>query len=226
MLEVYRDFDINSIGERSFHVIPLVKSDIYDIRLSVLDEELNPIEGIVIRWPFFQSMGFSSAVERKPEVISEIRSLLRDGTSLPIYRELLISAQNNIWRGQYRLVPVEANSAFESFVPKIIFLLDKTVNRTELKDLYSKLLKLEEVLSIALRSSSNSEVAWFTLPADGWKTLIQSELLNWYSDCYLLRNKVIHEGYNKVTNDEAKKSYTATISAINYIQCELNKFIK
>ena len=225
ILEVYRDQDRNNLDEKSFHVIQLVKTDIYDIRLVAIDEKLNEIEGFVVRKPSFHRVGFGAAVERKPEIIAEIRKLLKDGSSLPIYRELMNSALNYIWRGQYRLVPVEANTAFESFIPEIIHLLDPHANRSELKNLYTKLLRLEDILSTALSNSIMNTVSWFTKPPDGLKTLAQSEFQKWHDDCYRIRNKVIHEGYNKVTRQEAIKAYEASLSAINYVQSEVRKII-
>jgi hypothetical protein len=225
MLEVYRDQDRNNLDEKSFHVMPLVITDLYDIRLCALNEKLNEIDNLVIRRPSFHRVGLGTAVERKPEVVSEIRKILKDGFSLPIYRELMNSALNYIWRGQYRLVPVEANTALESFIPEIIHLLDPSVNRSELKDAYLKLLKLENILSIALSNSNQSTVSWFTKPPDGWKSLAQNEFQKWHDDCYCLRKKVIHEGYNNVSRQEAIKAYEASLSAINYVQSEVRKII-
>ena len=225
MLEVYRDQDRNKLDEKSFHIIPLVKSDLYDFRIVAVDEKLNEIEGFVIRKPAFHRVGFGATVERKPEIISAIRKLLKDGTPLPVYRELMNSAINYIWRGQYRLVPVEANTALESFIPDIIHLLDPSVDRSELTKLYKKLLKLEEVLSAALNRSNQNAISWFTKPPDGWKTLVQCELKKWYDECYSLRNKVIHEGYNNVSRQDAIKAYEASLSAINYVQTQVRKIV-
>ena len=127
MLEVYRDQDRNNLNEKSFHIIPLVKSDLYGFRMVAVDERFNKIEGFVIRKPFYHSVGFSSAVDRKPDIISAISKLLKDGTVLPIYRDLLNSAINHIWRGQYRLVPVEANTALESFTTHGLYRLYGTL---------------------------------------------------------------------------------------------------
>lgn len=226
MLEIYRDQDRNNLDEKSFHIIPLVKTDIYDIRLFAIDENLKEVDGFVVRKPSFHRVGFGNAVHRKPEITAEIKKWLKDGISLPIYRELMNSSLNYIWRGQYRLVPVEANTALESFIPEIIYLLNPNINRSELGNLYDKLLKLEGVLSTLLLNSGFDSLSWFSKPSDGWKTLVQSELKEWYDDCYSIRNRVIHEGYNKVTRQEAEKAYKAALSAINYIQLEIRKIIK
>jgi hypothetical protein len=87
-------------------------------------------------------------------------------------------------------------------------------------------LKLEEVLSTALKNSGFTPVSWFTKPAAGWKTLSQNELRKWHDDCHKIRNKVIHEGFDKVTRQEAMEAYNASLSAINYVQTEVKKIIK
>lgn len=225
MLEVYRDQDRNNLDEKSFHIIPLVKNDLYDFRIVAVDQRLNEIKGFVIRKPAFHRVGLGATVERKPEIISSIMKLLKDGTSLPVYRELLNSAINYVWRGQYRLVPVEANTALESFIPDIIHLLDPSVDRSALTNLYKKLLKIEDVLSVALTRSNQNTISWFTKPPDGWKTLAQCEMKKWYDDCYCLRNKVIHEGYNNVSRQDAIKAYEGSLSAINYVQTEVRKIV-
>jgi hypothetical protein len=226
MLEVYRDRDRNNLNEKSFHVVPLVQTDLSDFRLFAVDKCFNEVEGFVIRKPSFHRVGFGSAVERKQEIIDEIQILLQDGTPIPIYRELFSSALNYIWRGMYRLVPVEANTAFEGFVPEIIHLLDPTANRSQLPSIYEKLLKLEDVLSLALVQVREGIITWFTKPRNGWKTLYQQELKTWYNDCYCLRNRVIHEGYNKVSREEAIRSYEGAVAVVNYIQSEVRKIIK
>jgi len=226
MLEVYRDQDRNDLNEKSFHVIPLVRTDLSDIRLVAVDDSFTEVQGFSIRRPSFHRVGFGSAVERRPEIIDVIQDLLQTGSPIPVYRELLSSALNYIWRGFYRLVPVEANTAFESFVPEIIHLLDPTVNRNEYSGIYEKLLKLEEVLSSSLSQAGKSNVIWFAKPPNGWKTLNHQELNKWYNTCYLLRNRVIHEGYNKVARVEAIQSYEGALAGIIYIQSEVRKVIK
>jgi hypothetical protein len=84
---------------------------------------------------------------------------------------------------------------------------------------------LDVVLFTAMNNSSLNFTTWFTQPPDGWRTLVQTELKKWHDDCYNLRNKVIHEGYNKVTRQEAIKAYEASLLAINYIQSEVRKII-
>lgn len=81
-------------------------------------------------------------------------------------------------------------------------------------------------MSSQLINSGYSSVIWFNNPPQtGWQTLHQQELKTWHDDCYILRNKVIHEGYNRVTREEAIKGYEGAVTAINYIQAEIEKVI-
>jgi hypothetical protein len=88
------------------------------------------------------------------------------------------------------------------------------------------LLKLEEILSSALLQAGEGNIIWFLKPPNGWKTLNHQELNKWYKTCYLLRNRVIHEGYNKVSREDAIRSYEGALAGINYIQSEVIKVIK
>lgn len=223
LLEVYRNCDKNSLGQASFHIVPLVRADLSSIRIVVVDSELNEYPSFVVTWPTFHSVGMGKATQRDANIEGEIRRVLESGEPIPIERELISSARNHLWRGIYRLVPVEANTSFESFVPMAIMLIDPSVNISELPNLYSKILKLQEVLNARLNGSSKKGVSWFSSPANGWKTLIESNISRWYNDCYILRNRVIHEGYNAVTEQEATDSLGSMITAKHYIQTEINR---
>ncbi len=220
-LEVYRDQDKNGLGEKSFHIIPLVKSDLYSFLLVAIDEQFNEVGDFAITRPTFHRMGFGTPVQRKPEIINNIQMLLKSGDSIPIYRDLLHSALNYTWRGPYRLAPVEANTAFESFLSEIIYLLDQNFKKS--RYLCKNLISLQGILSTKLINSGYSSIVWFTNPPKGWEALHEQELKTWHDDCYLLRNKVIHEGYNRVTREEALKAYEGAIAAINYVQAEIRK---
>lgn len=224
MLEVYRDQDVNRLVGKSFHIVQLVKTDILDVRITGLGESLNEIEGFVISNPFSKPIMFGPE-GRTPEIIAGIRQTLKNGTPVPIYRDLMSSAHNYLWRGQYRLVPVEANTSFESYIAEAIRLLNPQIAISERDNLFNKLLKLEELLSISTRKSELDKVVWFTKPQNGWKSLIQADLRNWYDNCYQVRNKVIHEGYNQVTQQEALSAFQAAISAIKHVRSETSKVI-
>lgn len=223
VIEVYRDRDRNGLGEESFHVVPLVRGDLNRIRICVVDEHLHEYPNFVITWPTFASVGMGTSVERDSAVIADIETVLKSGDPIPIQRELVSSAQNHLWRSVYRLVPVEANTAFESFVPEMIARIDPTVSITGLKNLYSKLLKLEDIISTALSAVSIGTISWFSAPSGGWKTLTDQKLAAWYSDCYLVRNRIIHEGYSTVTRNEAQASLDTMLIARQYIEDEANR---
>ena len=154
LLAVYRDQDINRVGVSSFHVIELVRGDLSDISLVVVDDVLNQVTEFSVTWPGFRSMGFGDAVLREAEIVDAIREHLASGTAIPIERELLTSARNHLWRQQLRLVPVEANTAFESYSYSALKKFAPTTNLHESSDAFKKLQELESVFSSAATAKS------------------------------------------------------------------------
>jgi len=218
LLAVYRDRDVNKIGVSSFHVVELVRGDLSDISLVVVDDELNQVADFAVNWPAFQSMGFGDAVTRDPVVTAAIRDYLASGTEISIERELLASARNHIWRGQLRLVPIEANTAFESFAYSALRRVSPASQLPDTSDVFRKLQELEVVFSAAAVARSKQFFAWFNQSTPGWKGLQDSYLMQWHRDCYELRNKVIHRGYNSVTPAEAKAAIAGTEDAMAMIE--------
>lgn len=225
VLEVYRDSDRSSLGAESFHIVPLVRQDLSGVRIVVVDAELNEFPDFAITWPVFYSVGMGGAVDRPAQVVTEIENALLTGIPVPVERELVSSARNHMWRQLYRFVPVEVNTAFESFVPLVISKLDPLVNLPDTLDLYRKLLKLEGVISDRLTAKGEPALSWFSTPSDGWKTLIHPTLLRWHSDCYCLRNKIIHRGYNNVQREEADHALQAMLAACTYINAEVTRVL-
>ena len=218
LLSVYRDQDINKIGVSSFHVIELVRGDLSDISLVVVDDELRQITDFAITWPGFHSMGFGSAVERDSSVVQAIRDYLASGTEITIERELLSSARNHLWRRQLRLVPIEANTAFEGFSYSALLRASPTTQLPDTSELFRKLQELEVVFSNAATQGSIQFSRWFDPAIAGWKGLEDPVLTQWYISCYKLRNRVIHRGYNGVTSAEAEASLDVTEQAISMIE--------
>lgn len=218
LLAVYRDQDVNKIGVSSFHVIELVRGDLSNISLVVVDDALNHASDFSVTWPGFHSMGFGAAVLREPAIVDAIRQTLLSGVQIPIERELLTSARNHLWRRQLRLVPVEANTAFESYAYSALRRASPANQLPDTSDVYRKLQELESVLSTAAAASSRQFILWLDPTVQGWKGLRDPFLKKWHSSCYELRNKVIHRGYNGVTAAEAKAALTDTKAAMAMIE--------
>jgi len=216
LLAVYRDRDINQIGIKSFHVIELVRGDLSNIELVVVDEELNQMSDFAVIWPGYRTMGFGQSITRTQSVILEFEDYLNSNTSIPIERELISSAQNHLWRGQYRLSPVEANTAFEAFALSALQKIDPTTTIPDTSEMITKLEALYSALATIAKNNSKLFPNWFS--GQGWKGLINPELKQWHFNCYILRNKIIHRGYNSVQMDEAKLAVESVINAMNFIE--------
>ncbi|WP_459482092.1 hypothetical protein [Clostridium saccharoperbutylacetonicum] len=220
VLEVYGDMDRNNMNEKSFHIIPIVKYDLNTLRIILVDENFDKIEGISIFKPVSSTISLNDVVERKKDVIDDIEQILLEGTIIPIYRILINSSLNYIWRGVYRLVPVESNTAFESFIPEVTKIFNKNYEYGENDGLLKKLKDLEVVINKKLEENKYDSISWFDYSGNknGWNSLIEPNLLEWKHKCYELRKKVIHEGFNEVSRTEAIEAHNASCNAIKYIQ--------
>lgn len=218
LLAVYRDQDVNRIGVRSFHVIELVRGDVSDIKLVIVDDDFNQFPDFLVAFPGYGSMGLGGAVTRDSSITNAIRINLANGSEIPVERELLTSARNHLYRRQLRLVPVEANTAFESYTFSALKRADPGTALPDSSDVYKKLEELESVFVKAATSQAVSFTRWFDSSKPGWKGLLSAELKQWHINCYELRNKVIHRGYNAVTVAEAQESIAHTDEAIAMIE--------
>lgn len=217
LLAVYRDQDRNRIGVTSFHVVELLRGDLSDISLVVVDDEFNQLSDFSVTWPGYRTMGFGEAVTRESLIVDAIRTYLENGTEIPIERELLTSAQNHLWRRQLRLVPVEANTALESYAYWALKRVAPATTVPESSDVFKKLQELERLFAEAAATSSKQFVRWFDPAIPGWKGLVNTELKHWHGSCYELRNRVIHRGYNAVTAAEADVAIQHTRAAMSMI---------
>ncbi len=218
LLAVYRDQDVNKIGMASFHVLELVRGDLSDISLVVVDDGLNLVPEFAVSWPGFRSICVGDAVLREPNVVASIRDRLAKGVETPIEREILTSARNHLWRQQLRLVPIEANTAFESYTYSALKRAAPGTTIPDSRDVFNKLQELEKVLFSAAAASSMQFNRWFDPELPGWKGLLSTPLKQWHGNCYELRNKVIHRGYNNVTIVEATAALADTKTAITMIE--------
>lgn len=222
LLAVYRDRDVDGTGLESFHILELVRGDLSDIRLVVVDRALQQYSDLAINWPGYQRMGFGQTVVRSDAAIARMAHDLANNSPIPIERELLSSARNHFWRGPLRLVPLEANTAFEAFAFAALRTADPLTTISDTSDIYGKLVALHSALLAAGSTRTLGLPPWFDVAVPGWKGLLCQELLAWHSDCYQLRNKVIHRGYNSLTNAETRSALQASERAIAFLQSFLD----
>jgi hypothetical protein len=221
-LSVCRDQDVNSSGIPSFHIIPVTVNDVTMKEIGLADENFNeiPKTNSIMPLPGEVAVG-PEAVQRSKEVMDSIVYMLENDISIPVWRILIRSAQNHLWRAEYRIVPVEANTAFEGV---IIHELHHYLQLAGLcKNIYeSNLLSRIEMLqkySNKVRINKGKEPIEWVNTKDGWKKLSGvNEIIDWYNKCYLLRNRIIHESVVNISGLEAKESLNSTIKAINFIK--------
>ncbi|MFA7029387.1 MAG: hypothetical protein WC179_03830 [Candidatus Cloacimonadaceae bacterium] len=120
--------------------------------------------------------------------------------------ELIVLADRNIATGQYRESVINIQSGFESFIMILAQELYKSEGKS-LADLEARFIK--NGLTHILKSEFHNRLGGHWDITDESKPIGQ-----WYTVCYMLRNKVVHTGYMP-TLDETEQAF---IACKNFIQ--------
>lgn len=215
LIEVYAQFDINNMGAPSVHVLPITRRYIANISIRAIGDDLKQVGELVVSWPIGFRPVAQGDVKRPEEVTRRILDFLSSGKEIHIYRQLLTSALNHLWRQVYRLVPVEASAAVEAFTPLAIQAIDSRVNVRPDLGIYEKLILLEKTFNA--HAPQQKRVVWFSVSEKGWQSLISHEISDWHKKCYEVRNKVIHRGYSSVNYNDALNATNSATALINHI---------
>jgi len=222
LLEVYRDQDANNAGEPSFHIFPITEYDISNVRFCLLDQDYKEVFQGGLRPYFKSSLALSG---RAHEVIQNVKNFLLSDAPIPIWRILLRHAQNWLWRADYRLVPVEMNTAFEivsdEMLTRYVGLMSyqKDISRLNFLD---KLILIQRLSNDYRKISGKPPLVW--APSDnrnGWDGFLsvqgRQEIAAWYQHCYLLRNEAVHKGL-VVKKTYAETAILVTEAAIEFLR--------
>lgn len=221
VVEIYAQFDVNKLGEPSVHVLSITKRYITNTSLIAVDEELNQVSDLAVMLPIGFRPVSQGDVKRTDEVSRRILRYLADGKNVHIYRQLITGALGNLWRQVYRLVPIEASTAVEAFLPLAIERIDASVTVDPELYVYEKLRLLQSTINAKI--PAEKQLSWFAPGTKGWKGLSSTEITDWHGKCYEMRNKIIHRGYSDVTHKDAQDAINSATILINYIMIIMNR---
>lgn len=166
------------------------------------------------------SSGLTS-IKRPPEIHIRIRDMLTEGTTIPTYTSLMLDSQNSIRFGRYHLAVVEAQTAFESFF--YTFVRHELVRKSLITPILQTELDKPGLKSKIKKSVSGKtgvdKLEHFsylvtTPPCSFAKGVTEHD--NWFNQTYSLRNQVIHEGKNDVTQKEAEAAFKAVEDSFSF----------
>lgn len=133
-----------------------------------------------------------------------INRLLTTVEAIPLYEEFMMSARSFLEHQSWRVAVIEVQTAFEVFVNETIrkYYLGRKPIRTVNEILQSNFKNLlrSHLPSVVGKSFNRGDT-----PYDRWN-----------SNSYLLRNKVVHEGYNPTPN-EAIEAVLGVEFALEYL---------
>ena len=221
-LSVCRDQDVNSSGITSFHIIPVTVNDVTMKEIGLADENFNMIPNTCSIMPLPGEVAVGpEVVQRSQEVIDNIVYMLESDITIPIWRILIRSAQNHLWRAEYRIVPIEVNTAFEGVINHELHHYLQLTGVTKYiyeSNLLSRIEMLQKYSNKYRVNKGKQPLEWVNTK-DGWKKLSGvNEIIDWYNKCYILRNRIIHESVVNISGLEAKESLDSAIKAINFIK--------
>lgn len=147
---------------------------------------------------------------------------IRSAYEMPLHYDLLLLAQSQLKHRSYRFAVLEAETAFEAYVSDMLIRIkiasggqrDGVVRQVEdLRGLSARLRELDVVAT-----------QWRTTrSAPAWSAFVGSAPhREWKESLYVLRNRVVHEGYRGVTFDEAKRGIGAAKLAMRHLETELS----
>ena len=226
LLQVCRDQLRESQGDTAFHLGPITKYDIGDFETGLSNRfitECFPITmGIVSLGPIAALALGENPVQCAEEPI--IRDMLDRETSIPSWRVLLRSSENRLWRGEYYMVPVEANAAFESVVEYTLRLATDSLGKEHNGSLsfFDRLIRLQQWTNELRVAKALDELDWAPPVGTGWKRFAadarDSAVKRWYERCYLLRCDVVHSGFLDVSRCQAAAALSSASAAMSFIQ--------
>lgn len=137
---------------------------------------------------------------------SKLTDLLLNKQKISLQEELLQNAEDYLFLENFRASVIEAESAFETLVIRI--LRDNFIKTGDSEpDADNKLEKtpFKNLLTDHLKKYTKSDFT--TSP----------EYKNWNDECYSLRNKIVHSGLTPIESD-VQKAITVTKDAIQFLE--------
>lgn len=150
--------------------------------------------------------------------------LIQQPYNIPIHYELIFTAQVELKRRNYHIAILEAETAFEVYIAHIILevsvalgedrsqIIEDMENPKKLGLLNQRLIRLDHLINEYRRAQGLAESADFF----GNATYIE-----WKNNLYILRNKIIHEGWRFVTFEQTKRGIAACKFAIKEFEDRL-----
>jgi hypothetical protein len=147
---------------------------------------------------------------RTEPITEEARQLLQEGTEPPIPTVLHLNAKREYVFENYRIVVVEAETAFEALVDEVVAQHYRSQGLSKVQ--------VDKKMEAGLQGLINDH-----LPRCCRRPFVGTpEHAAWVSDLYQLRNEVVHDGVS-VDASQARRALDATEQALSWIRREQNR---
>jgi len=199
LLRVYR------LVTGDYYIPTLAMEDIwYYFGIGIADTGRKPVQ---MRWtPMGAGEPEVNLLPDKPlEKVSEIKEMLRTEVPIPDEEELLMSARDSLDTGSPRLAVVEAQTAFEATVKRLVarYYRDQGYSNERIDK------ELRRTIHSLIRSPLNAEIKPF---AEGMPVYD-----NWKTGTYKPRCRLVHAERLEITEEQAEKAIRSVEEAIEYL---------
>jgi hypothetical protein len=184
----------------------LSKADIFSHIVKHYDAQGNELPGMVFAIGGIMKFGGGHEPSIDDQHLMEIKKMLSNNQKISTVTDLLLDARENHFFENFRVAVAEAETAFEVFIDR--YLADKYRSRSRSEQEINLLLEntpFKNLLSDHIRQFVSFDYSTST------------ELAEWKNKSYLLRNKVVHDGYAP-TAQESKDAIETVYKTIMYIK--------
>lgn len=183
----------------------LSEADIFSHVVRHYDTLGNELPGMVFAIGATMHFGEESQRAISVDYLREIKKMLSNNEKISTVAELFADARDNHFFGNYRIAVAEAEGAFEVFIDK--YLTDKYRSRGIPE------YRISAILESGLKNLLKDHIRQFV----SFDYSASSEFREWEAKSYLLRNKVVHDGYTP-TMQESKDAVETVYKTIMYIK--------
>ncbi len=225
---VNRLIDVYKTVAEEFWIPPISSADLIGVQYRHCDENgkekpglayggPEQVPGLSVGGPLQVFLSGLTAIKRPPDVHLRIRDMLKQDTKIPTHTSLMRDSQNSIRFGRFHLAVVEAQTAFESFF--YTFVNHELVRKRMMTPALQEELDKSGLRRSVSGKKGMSKLEYFSLlvttPSRPFtKGVVEYD--NWFHKTYELRNKVIHEGKNDVTQKEAEDAFKAVEGSFGF----------
>lgn len=154
--------------------------------------------------------------------VQQLQNAAVHGETIPYYIELFIKGLEKILAMDYRGAIIDFNMSFEIFVAVILRKCYQLLKKENIDDLFHK----KDHFGIKNQMKHFEKSMRKLLIFDDDNKFFRSKYWDSWYQCYQLRNKIVHQGFDNISKIDVQQSANNIKEAINFLAKQINTIIK